>query len=136
MAVSTETRIWLALKRRIEALPAPQLPVAWPASGFEPGDAAYLSVNNIIAPPRRIMVGRGAHDRNGTLTIVLVHPLGQAVEVMQEIAGQIAAHFPEDHCMVYGGVTVKCKAKAHVEEGYRDGSWWRIPINISWRSFS
>lgn len=134
---TTETNIWLALRRRIEALPLPAMPVAWPAAIYEPTiGTPYLSVNNIITPPRRIMVGKGAHDRTGTLTIVLVYPIGADVSVSMEIAGNIAAHFPEDYCMAFGGVSVKCRTKAHVQEGYRDGGWWRVPINISWRSFA
>jgi len=136
---STETKIWMALRYRVETLDlAYPIAFAWPAGTFAPGSEPYIAVNNIIAPPRRIIVGKGPHERTGTLTLVLVYPLtkGHAIEVMQDLAGQIAAQFPADAYMKFDGVDVRVVSSAHVQEGFRDAGWWRIPINISWQCFA
>lgn len=135
MAISVETEIWLAIKARIATATA--LPIAWPALDFAPdAGCAFLQVANVINPPNRLSVGTGAYDRSGTLALVLVYPMGQPVEVSQEVAGQIAAHFPEDLRLRYGAACVRIERRAHVMEGFRDGGWWRTPINIFWRSFA
>lgn len=133
---STETEIWLAIKPRIE-LAAGQLCVAWPAEDFRPtAGSPYLQVTNVINQPARLSIGLGAHDRTGTLAMVLVYPLGQALEVSLEIAGQIAAMFPEDLKLRYGNACVRIESRAHVVDGFREGAWWRTPINVFWRSFA
>ena len=136
MPISVETEIWLAIKPRVE-LAAGTLPIAWPAADFSPvAGQPFLAVQNIINQPARLSVGPGAHDRSGTLALVLVYPLGQAFEVSQERAGQIAAFFPEDLRLRYGEACVRIETRPHVVEGFRDGAWWRTPINIFWRAFA
>ncbi|NPD17596.1 hypothetical protein HOY34_20635 [Xinfangfangia sp. D13-10-4-6] len=133
---SVESLIWSALRKRIESLSILPMPIAWPADTYKPGQGPFLSINNIIAPPRRILIGQSTNERTGILTIVLAHPIGKRVEVIQEIAGQIGAHFPQDLCLSFQTVRVRVTSVAHVAEGYRDGSWWRIPVNIPWRTYA
>lgn len=133
---STETEIWLAIKPRVQDA-AGTLAIAWPAEDFAPVPGVpFLQVTNVINRPARLSIQRGAHDRTGTLALVLVYPLGQAVEVSLECAGQIAAHFPEDLKLRYGETCVRIETAPHVLDGFRDGAWWRTPINIFWRSFA
>lgn len=132
---SIETELWLAIKARLET--ATDLPIAWPAADYQPkAGCAFLQVTNVINRPARLSIQRGAHDRSGTLALVLVYPLGQAVEVSLECAGQIAAQFPEDLKLRYGATCVRIETAPHVLDGFRDGAWWRTPINIFWRSFA
>ncbi|MGA0540730.1 phage tail terminator-like protein [Neotabrizicola sp. VNH66] len=141
---STETLIWMALKRRVEALDlSPPLPVAWPGMVFRPPTdpdtrlvSPFLTVTNVSAAPRRLALRRAAHDRVGVLTIVHAAVAGWPYEKYLETAGQIAAWFPEDLCLPYRGVTVRVSSRPHIVDGYLDGGYWRTPVNIPWRSFA
>jgi len=127
-----ETKIWLALKSRIQSLPG-GLAIAYPASVYSPGGAAYIAVSRITVAPKRVYVAKGKHDRTGTLTLAHVSPLGQDVAVYEEAAAAIAAHFPEDECLIFQDIRVRVVAAPHVVEGFRDKVWWRTPVNIAWR---
>lgn len=132
---SVETSIWLALKARIATLPfSPALPVAYPGSTYSPGKVAFIAVNGVTVAPQRVLIGKGAHERAGTLTLSHVAPIGQDIAYYTEMAGKIAAHFEEDTRMQYGGVCVRIVAKPHVVDGFRDEGWWRTPVNIRWRT--
>lgn len=135
---STETAIWLAVKARIATLPlSPTTPIAWPAGTYAPiAGAAFVAVDHVSFAPERVLIGRGEHERTGMLVLSLVAPMGQDVAYYIETAGKIAAHFPEDLQMKYGGVCVRVVSKPHVLSGYRDGGWLRTPINVRWRASS
>ncbi len=133
---SVETEIWLALKGRVAAA-AGALDIAWPAEDFFPkAGCPFLQVANLINQPARLSVTRGAHDRSGTLAMILVYPMGQPVEVSVEVAGVIAAQFPDDLQLRYGEACVRIESAPHVVDGFRDGGWWRTPINVFWRAFA
>lgn len=135
MAASIETSIWLALRSRIETLPlSPSLPVAYPASSYSPDGEAYLSVGGVSLAPERVLVGRGAHERNGTLGLIYIAPLGQDISVYTQVAGTIAAHFPDDLRLRHGDVCVRITARAHVPGGFRDGAMWHEPVTIPWQA--
>lgn len=133
---SVETAIWLALRSRIATLSlSPALPIAWPASTYAPtSGTAFLAVDHVTFAPERVLIGKGEHERTGMLSLSHVAPLGQDAAVYVETAGKIAAHFPEDLQMKYGDVCVRVVSKPHVMDGYRDGAWFRTPINIRWRT--
>jgi hypothetical protein len=133
---STETEIWLAIKARVQDA-AGHLSVAWPAEDFFPvAGTPFLQVSNLINQPTRLSLAPGPHDRTGVLLMVLVYPFGQAVEVSGECAAQIGAQFPADLKLRYGEACVKVESAAHVMEGFRDGGWWRTPINVFWRALA
>jgi len=135
-----QTKIWMALRTRIEAI-SPAIPTAWPAevftppvdSGSVPAPLPYLSIGKVTAPPQRVLIGRGKHWHTGSVTIVRVAPLGPPEEAHTEAAGKIAAHFPEDLLMPFMGVCVRVVSYPTVADGYRDGGYWRVPIIIPWR---
>lgn len=130
-----ETKIWFALRSRVSTLPfSPALPLAYPASAYSPGKDAFVAVDHVPFAPQRVLVGKGEHERTGVLTLTHVAPLGQELQYYTGAAGKIAAHFPEDLQMKYGGVCVRVVAKPHVMDGYRDGAWFRTPVNIRWRT--
>ena len=128
----TETKIWLALKSRIATITG-GLAIAYPADVFTPGAAAYIAVGRVNIAPERVFVASGAHERRGTLTLSHVAPIGQDQAVYEEAGAKIAAHFPADLCMNFQGVAVKIVSASHVVDGYRDGAWWRTPVNVFWR---
>lgn len=135
MTPKIEPSIWLALRERIETLPfSPCLPIAWPAATYSPEDGRdFLAVGRVTVAPQRVLVGRGPHERTGTLIISHVGQIGQDVAVYDQMAGIIADHFPAGLSLKFGAVCVKITASAHVEAGYRDGGWWRTPVIIPWR---
>ena len=127
-----ETKIWMALKSRIQSIPG-GLAIAYPADVFTPGAAAYIAVGRVNIAPERVFVAAGAHERRGTLTLSHVAPIGQDQAVYEEAGAKIAAHFPADLCINFQGVAVKIVSAPHVIDGYRDGAWWRTPVNVFWR---
>lgn len=127
-----ETKILLALKSRIQSIPG-GLAIAYPADVFTPGAAAYIAVGRVNIAPERVFVASGAHERRGTLTLSHVAPIGQDQAVYEEAGAKIAAHFPADLCMNFQGIAVKVVSASHVVDGYRDGAWWRTPVNVFWR---
>lgn len=128
---TTEALIWEALRGRVESLPL-SLPIAWPGSVYEPGAGDWLAVGRTTQPPRRMLIARGPHDRIGTLTIAYCALIGGDSSWYEKRAGLIAAHFPEDLLLPFGGLTVRIREASHVQEGYRDGGWWRVPVNVKW----
>lgn len=135
MNPTVETAIWMALRQRVEALPL-ELPIAWPGEVFEPGSAAYLAVQNIVARPARALMSAGPHDRTGTLQIMTMHPIGTRYEVTQEAAGQIAEHFPCDLRLTFGGVSVRVTEAPHVSDGYREDAYWQTPVRVRWQAWA
>ena len=127
-----ETKIWMALKSRIATIPG-GLAIAYPADVYTPTDAAYIAVGRVNIAPERVFVASGAHERRGTLTLSHVAPIGQDQAVYEEAGAKIAAHFPADLCMNFQGIAVKVVSASHVVDGYRDGAWWRTPVNVFWR---
>lgn len=138
---SVETEIWEALRARVETLPL-SLPIAWPAALYEAGKAPWdsrepwLAVGYAKQPPRRILIATGPHERVGTLTLAYCAPLGRDSSWYEQQAGQIAAHFPEDLRLPFGSVTVRIREAPHVQDGYRDGGWWRVPVAIRWQAYA
>lgn len=133
-----ETKIWLALRARIETL-LPSMAKAWPAKPFEPSySAPYLRIGKIQIAPNRMMIANGKpHERNGSLIITLVHPIGlQDIAYYEEIQGQIAAHFKDGTNMRYADICVSVPSYPHCVEGCLDDSWWTAPVSIPWRCFA
>lgn len=128
-----ETKIWMALKSRIATITG-GLAIAYPADVYTPTDAAYIAVGRVNIAPERVFVASGAHERRGTLTLSHVAPIGHDQAVYEEAGAKIAAHFPADLCMNFQGVAVRIVSASHVVDGYRDGSWWRTPVNVFWRA--
>jgi hypothetical protein len=145
MALPTiPTQIWLALRSRIVTLSLastqwPQWPVAYPGSDYTPqGGKPFISVGRATSTPIRRQINRPINDRTGYLTLTAVMPIGQDPAVYEELAGKIAEHFTP--CIYHNGLTLTLMGQmgqtAHVANGYRDGSWWRVPVNIPWRTWA
>lgn len=140
MAASTEASIWLALRSAITTA-AGALPVAWPDELFTPPTSGaellpYLSVGKVSAPPRRVLIGKGQHDRSGLVTLVYVAQLGNPSEYYLQKATVIAAHFVEDTRMRHGSVCLRVSSRPHVADSYRDAGYLRTPIIVPWQAFA
>lgn len=143
------TKIWGALENGIKSLDMRQAgdpafatawPIAWPGPNFTPtAKRAWLAVNSIKAPPVRRVINRRVSDRNGTLTVTAVMPIGTYPTVVYEdFAGRIIAHF--QGCLRYQDVLLTLMSPsgntAYAPGGYRDGGFWREPVNIPWRTWA
>lgn len=136
-----EASIWLALKARIDTLPL-LFDKAWPAEKFLVPSAGgmptpYLRIGKItIAPSRQFIADGKPHERNGTLMVTLVYPLGQEVAAYEQLQGHIAAHFKDGTQMRYANVCVNVPRYPHCVEGYEDSGYWTAPVSIPWRCFA
>lgn len=131
---SIETKIWLALKSRIDTLNL-SYAKAWPAQKFKPSaQTPYLRIGKVSIDPRRLVIADGKpHERTGSLIITLVHPITQDFSVYQELQGQIAAHFQDGVQMTYQGICVSVPSYPSCLDGYESDGWWTAPVSIRWR---
>lgn len=141
MSAKLETKLWLALKSRIDTL-LPDLKKAWPGVKFEVPSSngrlePYLSVGRVTAAPMRRHIATGKpHERTGFLMVTLVYPLGQNTAVYEQIGAEIAEHFKDGTQMSYDGLCVTVTSYPHVQDGYEDGGYWFVPVRIQWRCFA
>jgi hypothetical protein len=141
MSAGIETSIWLALKSRIDTLPL-AYPRAWPGQTFQVPSTGgqllpFLRIGRVtVAPSRQLLADGKPHERNGSLMVTLVQPLGQDVAVYDQIAAGIAEHFIDGTQMRFGAVCVAVSSYPHVQEGYEDTGYWTVPVRIPWRCFA
>lgn len=158
---SIETTDWLALKSRIDTLvtspvmqrfdpgeivTAPvQTEVTWgngePWSNGEGWDTQgvplpFILISDVTNDPVRGGISGVASIRSGTLMLAVQWPLARAIAHTQlkEIAGQIAAHFPEDLCMTYGPSRLRVTQDAASMQAYVDGAYRVAVVRVFWSS--
>lgn len=143
---SIETSIWRALRGRVQSLVLdPVLPISWPKETFTPPQAGgkpspYLEVRHLPNTNQRLYIGHAdPHRRQGILQVTLKYPtaLNHAEAIHQEIAGQIADHFPAGLPMPYGDLTLTVEKAPDVAQSFRDGSdpYWQTPVSIRYIVF-
>lgn len=138
---TTEVKIWLALRARIESIPL-SFAKAWPAETFTPPHSGsqlspYIRIGTVTVDPLPVQIATGKpHVRTGTLILTLVHPMmnGYSMPVYNQFAGTIAEHFADGTEMRYDNVCVRVTAQPHVQPGYEDSGFWTIPVSIPWRT--
>lgn len=134
MAAFVETKIWMALKNRLlQITPLPAF--AFPGEIFTP-NGPYVRADFIINAPERVTVNERPHNRLGILALTTVHPLSASGEVMLNLAGSLAHHFPVDSVHTFQDVCVRIRAEPHVLGGFEDNGNWQIPVNITWQCFA
>ncbi|GAA4169097.1 phage tail terminator-like protein [Shinella granuli] len=130
---SIETSQWMALKARIQSLTlSPALPVVWP-KGVAPASGKYLRADWVLnRVQRRAVSSDGAQIRPGILQLSIFSPISpsEAAEVDMELAGQIAEHFPTDHRMTFGGVSVRVQRAPSISQAYRTDAYWITPVSV------
>jgi hypothetical protein len=136
-----ETKIWLALRARTEALTlSPVHVIAWPNEPFTPPSASgtlspYLAVRHLPNQPERLTINRARHRFTGILQIDAMYPIGIAEVYAREIAGLIAEHFPADLLMPYDGINVRVERQPDVSQGFLQDTMWRTPVSIRYDHF-
>lgn len=136
MPLRPEMKIWMALRSVLAAEVGSIAKVEGiTQQGANPG--TYITVLNSPAPPSRMLLKAGQrHIRTGIMTLVYVAPIGETREFYADKAHQMANCFPEGRKINYSGVCVEIQNEPHVQEGYRDGGDWRVPITVNWRTFA
>lgn len=138
------TEIWIALRAQLETLDLstpvwPQWPIAYPGSTYEPaGGRTFLAVGEVLAAPVRRVINRNVKDYSGSFMVAAVMPIGQDPAVYREIGAKIASHFEGTiGCGTFLRLTMMSSTGVtpHSLAGYRDGGWWRVPVNIPWRTW-
>lgn len=140
MNATVETKIWLALKSRIDTLPL-DFPVAWPGVRFDiphSGDSIlpYIRSGRVVANPIRDFIANGQpYTRTGTLILTLVYPLStlKSSSTLDYYGGIIADHFSDSKSMQYNDVCVTIPSYPTVSDGYEDNGYFNIPVRIPWR---
>lgn len=139
-AATVETKIWLALKGRVETIPL-AFPRAWPKQSFTPTTGqAWIRVTHLPNANSRPFLGSDdPMFRQGLLQIGLMTPLtGQVAEVDLQWAGSIAKHFWDDlpaRTIFHDGMTVTIQRAPDVAGAFREDAWWFTPISIRYECF-
>lgn len=137
-----ETTDWLAIQRRIDALvTAPAMQVFEPGAIFTaPSDSTgplpYILTSDVTNDPVRGGISGVPSIRSGTLMLTVMWPIARAASHTQlkEIAGQVAAHFPEDQCMAYGPSRLRVTQDAGAMQPYVDGDYRVAVVRVFWSS--
>jgi len=150
MTATVEMKLKLALETRVATLPVSHQviwridgPVSPPTSGGLP--APYIEAHHLPNRNERPFIGANdPHYRHGILQLTLCWPVANIGSgsgkvhrhVLDNTAGQIAAHFPTDHPMYEDGVLAKVEKWPDIDPSYRDEPYIRIPVSVRWHSFA
>lgn len=137
-----ETTDWLALKKRIDKLVTnPVMQRFEPDAIFTPpkdasGPAPYILISDVVNDPVRGGISGVPGIRSGTLMLTVMWPIARAVShpQLKEIAGQIAAHFPEDLCMTSGPSRLRVTQDSASLQPYVDGAYRVAVVRVFWSS--
>lgn len=137
---SVDTKIWLALKSRLDGLAAlVGLPISWPNESFTAPAGGYLRVSHVPNTPGRVFLGTSdPHDRMGVVPVMVLAKRGWTEAMVREVAGKIAAHFSPDLVMSYDGVLVRVRQAPRVGAVVNpaDSSYAECIVEIQYRSFA
>lgn len=141
MATPTvETKIWLALRARVETISLGMpYTVVWPGRNTDVPQGIGLEVTHLVNRPlRRALKGTNPHVREGILQIGVLVATGETnPSYPQEIAGDVADHFPVDVPLRYDDIAVQVYEAPEVGGGFFDEQRQRFvtPVSIRWRTF-
>ena len=131
---SKDAEIWAAVRNYLEAYPDLPADVVYPGEGFDNPDPTvpYLIIDDIRYDPLRRYYS-GSNWRTGSLMIMVMVPLQWAYTQRVEYAGKIADYFAQDAVMTFGSVSLQVAQQPGLSgAGYRDGSHFRVPMDIRW----
>jgi len=134
-----ETAIFQAIKARVATLPMiATYPVVWSTDeSYTPtASARYLRATWIPNTNRRLFIGSAdPHQRPGLLVIDVMEPKLYGEDSAIEAAGQVAAHFPADLPMDFGGVRVRVTRAPDVGP-VLVGTHIQVPVTIRVEAFA
>ncbi len=122
--------ILVAIKSRVATIPI-ECPVTWGDIDFEPDGEMYLRATYIPNQNiRRALSGDAAHRRLSLLQVDVFSERNEAVEVIFQLAGIVADHFPADQRMVAEGATVRVTKAPDVAQVLPSGAYVMVPVTI------
>lgn len=149
MTATVETKIWMALKSRVQSLPMsypidwPRVPFTKPQSGNPVQPDPYLEVRLLPNTSQRLFIGSNdPHRRMGILQVSLMYPIARTTGTVDwetqfsQIGGTIAAHFPADLRMHFEGLSVRVEKAPDVAQPFRDEVYWRVPCTIRYEAYA
>ena len=143
MATPTiETQIWTALRTRMAALVlSPVVPVLWPGEDETLPNGSCFEVSFLPNNTDRLFQkGTDPHRYFGILNIGVLTVPGASYHLTyaQELAGDVAGHFPADLAMYYSDVTVKVMKQPSIGGGFRDEARarWLTPVTVEYECFA
>lgn len=132
-APSIETKIYQAIKARVEALPMKATyPIVWTdGSAYSPNpNQPYLRCTWAPNTTQRQFIGsQDPHRRPGVLQIDVMGTKVQGSGVAREAAGQVAAHFPADMRLRFMDVKVRVISDPSVFATFID-THIQVPVSI------
>lgn len=131
---SRDAEIWAAVRDFLEDYPSLPATVVYPGETFDDPDplTPYLIVEDLRYDPLRVY-WQGPNWRTGSLMIMVMAPLQWAYAQQIEYAGRIADYFAQDSVMSFGDVTLRVAQQPTLSgAGYRDGSHFRVPLDVRW----
>lgn len=130
---SVETSIFQAIKARVDTLPMKAAyPIKWVTENYEPTPTQpYIRATWMPNRNQRLLIGSNdAHRRPGILQLdVFGKVMVNGEDVAREIAGQVAAHFPDDLEMHFQGIKVRVTKAPDVGPSFVD-KHIQIPVSI------
>jgi hypothetical protein len=133
MPATIETATYLALKEHTETFDLPTGVVFVYPKADAPKQGKYIAVDWLPNTITRFGLSpSGSSQRPGILQFSIMSPLApaQAPEVDLDLAGRLAAHFPQDLSLFYDSVRVKILRPGDVAQSYRDSGYWRTPVSV------
>lgn len=138
MSTPIDTKIWECLLQALEVARG-SLPIALPGETFDPASSQYISVSDVVLEPTRTYIGEGQpYLREGILALTLRTPitLAYGYRKARHDAALIAGTLSDASRFNFQGVCVRVTSEPSVLTGFRDGSWWHQPINVSWECYA
>lgn len=134
---SKDAEIWVAVRDFFNAYPDLPSNVVYPGDTFDGVDPVipYIILDDLRYDPQRVY-WQGANWRTGSLMVMVMLPIPWTYPQKLEYAGKIADYFAEDSVMSYGDVTLRVAQQPTLSQaGYRDGSHFRMPVDVRWEGF-
>jgi hypothetical protein len=114
------------------------LPKAWLNQDFDPsadGNLPYLSVEMIRSGTSDDTLDGEAPIQTGRLIVTVVAQGGTGSGAADDHADTIAALYPMgDRIAATTGETITILQPPHIREGIADGSYWRVPVSVSFQA--
>lgn len=127
-------QIRAALETALDAM-TPALATAWPNVAFTPPSGEpYQEAALLMADPSNDEYGAGA-IKQGVLQVTLCYPFGQGSGDIDARAQAIETAFKRGNSFTSGSTTLTISRTANVMPGYRDGAYWRVPVQVRFHTY-
>lgn len=126
----SEADISQALTEYLKEIPD-LLPAAWENKDFT-GKLPYLVVEIVrVSRTDRTLKG-GKVSSRGYMQVSVVRKLNEWATEAERLADTISDHFKYPQSLAVTGGKITIIKPPFIEQGYRDGSKWRLPVRIDY----